>query len=106
WTPTWTLYSGGWCFLLLAGFYLAIEVWQKRGWAFPLVVIGVNSIAAYLIAHLFESFIQKALVTHLGANGFRLFGPAYVPLLQGAATLFIMWLLLWWMYRRKLFLKI
>ena len=106
WTPTWTLYSGGWCFLLLALFYLAIDAREKRGWAFPLVVIGANSIAAYLIAHLFESFILKSLVTHLGANAFRGFGVAYEKLLQGAAALAILWLLLWWMHRRKLFLKI
>jgi heparan-alpha-glucosaminide N-acetyltransferase len=106
WTPSWVLFSGGWCFLLLAGFYWVIDVGQKRGWAYALVVIGTNSIAAYLIAHLFEAFIQKALVTHLGAGAFRFLGTPYVPLLQGAATLLVMWLLLWWMYRRKVFLKI
>ena len=79
---------------------------EKRGWAFPLIVIGANSIAAYLIAHLFESFILKSLVTHLGANAFRGFGAAYEKLLQGAATLAVMWLLLWWMHGRKIFLKI
>ena len=106
WTPAWTLYSGGWCFLLLAGFYLVIDVWKIRRWAFPLVVVGMNSIAAYLIAHLFESFIRKSLLTHLGAGVFRVFGPAVTPLLQGGATLAVMWLLLWWMHRHKLFLKI
>jgi predicted acyltransferase len=73
---------------------------------FPLIVIGANSIAAYLIAHLFNTFIEKNLVTHLGVNFFRVCGPAYQPLLHGAATLFVMWLLLFWMWRRKLFLKI
>lgn len=106
WTPSWVLYSGGWCFLLLGLFYFITDVWQKRGWAYALVVTGANSIAAYLIAHLFESFIQKALVTHLGADVFKVFGAPYATLLQGAATLFVMWLLLWWMYRRKLFLKV
>ena len=76
WTPSWTLYSGGWCFLLLGLFYFVIDAWEKRRWAFPLVVIGANSIAAYLIAHLFESFIQKNLVTHLGGKVFLIFGAA------------------------------
>jgi len=106
WTPTWTLYSGGWCFLLLGLFYFVIDGWGKRGWARPLVVVGMNSIAAYLIAHLFEGFIQKNLVTHLGSKAFLGFGPAYRPLLEGVAALAVMWLLLWWMHRRKLFLKI
>jgi predicted acyltransferase len=106
WTPSWVLFSGGWCFLLLAGFYAVIDFKQHQRWAFPLVVIGVNSIAAYLIAHLFESFIIKALATHFGAQTFRFLGAAYQPLLLGGTTLLIMWLMLFWMYRRKLFLRI
>jgi predicted acyltransferase len=106
WTPSWVLYSGGWCFVLLAVSYWVIDVWGKRGWAFPLVVIGANSIAAYLIAHGFDSYIAKNLMTHFGTATFRIFGPAYESLLHGGATLLIMWLILWWMYRRKIFLKI
>lgn len=106
WTPSWVLYSGGWCFLLLGAFYKLVDLCNGRRWSFVLVVVGMNSIAAYLIAHLFRAFIAKNLTTHLGTEVFRVFGPAYEPLLHGAATLAIMWLILWWMWRRKLFLKI
>ena len=106
WTPSWTLYSGGWCFLLLAGFYLVTDVVGFKFWAFPLVVIGMNSIAAYCIAHLFDGFIFKNLTTHLGQNAFRIFGDACEPFLHGAAVLFAFWLILFWMYRRKIFLRI
>lgn len=106
WTPSWVLYSGGWCFLLLAAFYAVIDIAGLRRWAFPLVVIGMNSIAAYCIAHLFDGFIGSSLDTHLGEKAFQVFGPAYQPLIHGALVLFVMWLLLFWMYRRKLFLRI
>ncbi len=106
WTPSWVLFSGGWCFLLLGGAYWLMDVWQRRRWAFPLVVVGMNSIAAYLIAHLFVGFIESALQCHLGAKFFGIAGTALRPLLLGAATLLMEWLLLWWMYRRKLFLRI
>jgi predicted acyltransferase len=106
WTPSWTLVSGGACLWMLGLCHWVIDVRGRRTWAFPLVVIGANSIAAYLIAHLFESFIAKNLLTHLGAGVFNVFGPAHQPLLHGAATLLAMWLLLFWMWRRKLFLKI
>ena len=46
WTPSWTLFSGGACFLLLATFSWIIDVKQYRRGAFPLLVIGMNSIAA------------------------------------------------------------
>jgi predicted acyltransferase len=106
WTPSWTLFSGGWCCLLLAAFYGVIDLAGRRAWAFPLVVIGMNSIAAYCIAHLFDAFIFRNLKTHLGQNFFKLFGAAYEPLFLGACVLLVFWLLLFWMYRRKLFLRI
>ncbi len=106
WTPSWTLFSGGWCFLLLAGFYLVMDVWNRRGWAFGLVVVGMNSIAAYLIAHLFEHFIRSALPRHLGQGWYTFAGEPFEPLLLGLGVLAVEWLLLYWMYRRKIFLRI
>jgi predicted acyltransferase len=106
WTPTWTIYSGGWCFLLLAAFYTVIDWGGWKKWAFPLVVIGMNSIAAYCMAHLFEAFIEDNFATHLGADFFKLFGAVYEPLFRGLVVLAVYWLILLWMYRRKLFLKI
>ena len=106
WTPSWVLYSGGFCFLFLAGFYAVLDLLGVRFWAFPLRVIGMNSIAAYCMAALFEDFIGQSLNIHLGKRVFQIFGQPYVPLLHGAAVLLVLWLILFWMYRRKLFLKI
>jgi heparan-alpha-glucosaminide N-acetyltransferase len=106
WTPSWVLFSGGWCFLFLAGFYAILDLLGVRYWAFPLRVIGMNSIAAYCMAALFESFIAKNLTIHLGKNAFKILGEPYEPLLHGAAELLVFWLILFWMYRRKIFLRI
>jgi predicted acyltransferase len=106
WTPAWVLFSGGWCFWLLAFFYYVIDVSERRSWAFPLVVVGMNSIAIYCLVHLIDRFIISSLYTHLGHSPFQLFGPAYEQLLVGAVTLGIFYLILWWMYRRKLFIRI
>ncbi|MBM3846257.1 MAG: DUF5009 domain-containing protein [Verrucomicrobia bacterium] len=106
WTPSWTLFSGGWCFLFLAGFHALADVWGKRVLLFPLIVIGMNSIAAYCMDHLFAGFIRGSLQTHLGSGIFQSLGQAYEPLLRGGATLLTLWLILFWMHRRKLFLKL
>ena len=66
----------------------------------------MNSIAAYCMAGLFEGFVVSSLNTHLGERVFEIFGEPYVPLLHGAAVLLVLWLILFWMYRRKLFLRI
>jgi predicted acyltransferase len=106
WTPSWTLFSGGICFLFLAAFSWVIEVKGFRKWAFPLVVVGMNSIAAYCIAHFMENFLESTFRIHLGPNFFAFAGAGLEPLFHGAAILLCYWLVLFWMYRRKLFLKI
>ena len=106
WTPAWTLFSGGLCFLFLAAFSWIVDVKGYKKWAFPLVVIGMNSMAAYMIAHLFDKFIADSFRIHLGRNAFQIFGSALEPLVLGAAVLLTYWLILFWMYRRKIFLRV
>jgi heparan-alpha-glucosaminide N-acetyltransferase len=106
WTPAWTLWSGGVCFFFLAAFSWVIDVKQYRRWAFPLIVVGMNSIAAYLIAHLWEDFIVENLHINLGNGLFRMFGAGLEPFMLGLAVMLIYWLFLYWMYRKRLFLRI
>ena len=106
WTPAWTLFSGGVCFFFLAAFSWVLDVKGYRRWAFPLVVVGMNSIAAYLIAHLWEEFIVDSLHIHLGDAVFRVFGVGLEPLMIGIAVMLIYWGILYWMYRKRLFLRI
>ena len=106
WTPSYTLYSGGLVVLMLAGFY-AVMGWKGRTrWAFPLLVIGANSIAIYVMSWTLEDFVSSALVRHLGAAPFAVLGAPFEPVLRGAGVLVLFWAILWWMYRRKIFLKI
>jgi heparan-alpha-glucosaminide N-acetyltransferase len=106
WTPSWTLFSGGLCFLFLAAFSWIVDVKGYRAWAFPLVVIGMNSIAAYLMVHLWEKFIIASFRIHLGPRVFQFLGAGVEPLVRGLAVLAVYWLVLFWMYRRKLFLRL
>lgn len=106
WTSSYTLYSGGWVLLILAGFYALMDWkgWQR--WAFPLVVVGMNSIAVYVMSWTMTDFFGKALDRHLGKAMALLAGPTFQPILHGFAMMLIFWLILFWMYRRKIFLRI
>jgi heparan-alpha-glucosaminide N-acetyltransferase len=84
--------------------FCGIRGW--KGWAWPLAVIGTNSIAAFLIAHLWDGFIERALVTHLSAGIFHIVRTGFEPLLKGAAILLILWLFLAWMEQRRIFLRV
>ena len=92
--------------MFLAAFSWILDVKGHRRWAFPLVVVGMNSIAAYLIAHLWEDFIVGSLHIHLGNQIFKVFGTGLEPLILGMSVMLIYWLILYWMYRRKLFLRV
>ena len=106
WTPSWVLFSGGWCFLFLAAFYALVDLGGQKRLAFPLVVIGMNSIVAYCGAHLYQAWAFQSLRRILGREVFRLFGDAYEPIVYGAAVLCVFWLGLLALYRRKLFVRI
>ena len=115
WTPSWVIFSAGWACLLLAGFYAVIDWHGRRRWAFPLLVIGMNSIAAYCLADGgFHAFAAAALRTHTNTFlhthlGQLLVGPralSYGPIVNSAGALLALWLVCWWMYRRKIFLRI
>jgi len=105
WTSSYTLYSGGWVVLILAGFYTLIDWKGWRGWAFPLVVVGMNSIAIYVMSWTMKGFIGDALDRHLGGI-FDVAGTTFQSLLLGFAVLVLFWCILFWMYRRKIFLRI
>ena len=106
WTSSYTLYSGGLVILMLAGFYALIEWKGWKRWSFPLLVIGANSIAIYVMSWTIERFISDTLVRHLGTAPFAIAGPPFEPVLRGIGVLIVFWLILYWMWRRKIFLRI
>jgi heparan-alpha-glucosaminide N-acetyltransferase len=126
WTPSWALYSAGWTFAMLAGFFWIIDIQGWRRWAFPLIVVGMNSIAMYCMAQLMKGWIANSLQMHLGPLALPsltyLVKPVlgwtnvavdplwlnntFGPIVQSAAVLFVLWLICLWMYRRGVFLRI
>jgi predicted acyltransferase len=106
WTPAWTLFSGGVCFLFLAAFSWLVDIRQQRRVVFPLVVVGMNSIAAYVMAELCREFVENSFRIHLGLRILNALGTAVEPTVLGALTLATYWLVLYWMFRKKIFIKI
>ncbi len=106
WTSSYTLYSGGLVILMLAGFYALIDWKGWRRWSFPLIVVGMNSIAIYVMSWTMEGFFRDALETHMGRAISAMVSPTFQPIVFGLLLMSIFWVILFWMYRRKLFLRI
>jgi predicted acyltransferase len=106
WTPSWAIFSAGWATLFLAGWFASIDLKGWTRWAFPFLVVGMNSIAMYTIVHVADRYTMDSLRIHLGEAPFAILGPAFVPVLLGATALAIFWLILLWMYRRSIFIRL
>jgi predicted acyltransferase len=106
WTPSWALFSTGWCCLILAGLYAVIDVLRQRWWAWPLTVVGVNSIAIYCMAMLLDPWTARTWQIHCGRDVFLAWGPLWEPTVKALLVGGTYWLACLWMYRQKIFVRI
>lgn len=103
WTSSFILVSGGWAFLFMAFFYWLIDVMKFQKWAFFFKVIGVNSLATYLLYHFIDFYRSSNLIF------FGLYAPTPEPwheVFEAIGALILVWLTLYFMYRKKIFIKV
>jgi predicted acyltransferase len=104
WTSSFVLTAGGWSLILLSVFYLVIDVWGFKNWAFPFVVIGMNSITIYL---LHSGIIDFGQMGKYFFGGFAsLFSVTAQAVILSAGALLCVWIFLYILYRNKIFLKV
>ena len=102
WSSSFVLHCAGWSLLFLALFYLVIDVWQFRRWAFFFTVIGMNSIMIYMATR----FIDFEHTAHFFFDGILRNAGQYKPLFWSIAVVMVEWLLLYILYRKKIFLRV
>lgn len=106
WTPAWALFSTGWCCLILATLYAVVDVLKFHCWTFPLTVVGMNSIAIYCMSHQLKPWVGNTLRMYLGRDIFQLLGSGYEPLIRSTMIGLAFWLICFWLYRRKMFIRV
>lgn len=102
WTSSYVLISGGVSFIALALFYAIIDVLGYKKWAFGFTVIGMNSIAVYVATEIFDFRLVGNIFV---GNLLPLIG-RWADLVQATAAFAVVWLILYWMYRKKEFIRI
>lgn len=102
WSSSFVLHCAGWSLIFLALFYLVIDVLQFRKWAFFFIVIGSNSILIYMA----QAFVDFEYTTEFFFGGALKHAGAYQPLLGAIAFVFVEWLLLYLLYKKRIFLKV
>lgn len=103
WTPTFACFAGAYSVGLLALFYWLCDVKKWRKWAFPLQVIGMNSITIYLLMRFVDFHVVSGKVfTGVASWG----GVNWSQLVLSLGQVFVEWLFLWWLYCKNTFLKV
>lgn len=102
WTSSFVLHCAGWSLVFLAAFYFVIDVLKLRRWALFFVVIGMNSIFIYMASRFIDfkyaaTFFFGGALKHAGL---------YQPLLFAISVLLVAWLLLYFLYRKRIFFRV
>jgi predicted acyltransferase len=102
WTTTFNLLAGGICVWLFTAFHLAIDFRPQSKWSFPLEVIGMNALTIYLV----EKIVPMPAISGFFFGGIaRLSGEWHEAVIL-AGILLIEWLLLWFLWKKRTFLRV
>ena len=103
WSPSFALCVAGYSVAVFAAFYWLVDVMQWRRWSFFFVVIGMNSITIYVL----QWFVDFKRISRFFLGGLAsLLPPAGGELLLACGYMAACWLLLFFLYRKKVFLKV
>jgi predicted acyltransferase len=103
WSSSFVCFVGGLSLLLFSIFYLIIDVWQYKKWAFFFVVIGMNPVTIYLA----ERIINFSSATGFFFDGIiKLLPETWTEMIQGIGITAVGWLFLYILYKKKIFLKV
>lgn len=102
WSSSFVLFTSGLCYLLLALFYWIIDVKGYRRWAFFLKVIGMNAIFAYMISNT----INLPAISENLLFGLEQYVGEYYRMITATGGFAILYLILWYMYKNKTFIKV
>lgn len=103
WTASWTLYTTGWVLEMMLLLVVIIDVLGWRKLAFPLIVVGMNSILIYSAGFLVRGSIERMITAFSG--GFKCIG-ALAPVAQHGSVMLVLWYLCYWLYKHKIFIKV
>jgi len=104
WTSSFVLFSGGICVLLLAAFYLIIDIWNVRKGTKWMIIIGSNGIFAYVVSHVFGD--QLRAMAGVFINGLKPFIGNWFETFSYAGGVLILFAALKYMYKNKIYIKI
>ena len=101
WTSSYVLFSGGLSLLLFALFYWIIDIKGHKKWALFFTVIGMNAITIYVVQAVFDF----GIITDIFLHGFVGYLGIVKDIFYMICFIAVKWLFLFFLYKKKIFLK-
>ena len=108
-TTSFTIVSGGWCLLVLAGSFYLFDVKKiSTDTGRVLAVVGMNPLFIYLFSELggVDWFYDMVEVFTKGPLGAIALPGAWIDVITSLIVLWMMWYMTYFLYKRKIFISI
>ncbi|MBB5059121.1 putative acyltransferase [Granulicella aggregans] len=115
WTSSYVLFAGGWSLLGLGASYYLFDIRKVSArWITPALVLGMNAISAYVLSELLSSGIAAIRISPVDSLQQRIYftlfhpvvNPAFGSLIYSICFVFVCWIPMYVLYRKKVFLKL
>jgi len=105
-TSSFVIASGGWCLLVLVFSYWLIDVKKIQNWSKFFAIVGMNSLFIYLFAHVGGDELIYKIVKPFTFGLLSWTGDLSAKIVTSAVVWFCLWYICYWLYQRKIFIKI
>ena len=105
-TSSFVIVSGGWSILVLAFSYWLIDVKKSRNWVIFFAVVGMNPLFIYLFAHVDGTILVRQIIIPFSHAIFGWSGELVTDIITNSIVWFLLWYICYWMYKKKIFIKI
>ncbi len=105
-TSSFVIVSGGWSLIVLAFSFWLIDVRKYRKWAVFFAIVGMNPLLIYLFSHVGGVTLVRKIIEPFSMALFRWSGELSAEIITNTIVWFLLWYLCYWLYKKKIFIKI
>lgn len=105
-TSSFVIVSGGWTLLSLAFSYWFIDILNQKNWTKFFAIVGMNPLFIYLFAHVGGAAFLRNIVQPFSDVLFGWTGEVTADIFMNLIVLFLLWYICYWLYKKRIFIKI
>ncbi|NOQ97947.1 MAG: DUF5009 domain-containing protein, partial [Calditrichae bacterium] len=105
-TSSFVIVSGGWTILALAFSFWVIDIMKQKKWSLFLVIVGMNPLFIYLFGHVGGAHFIEDIIHPFSMTLFGWTGELMANIITSMIVLFLLWYICYWLYKKKIFIRI